>query len=76
MDTDFAHLEVLLLPCNYVHDYMTDWGDSIAPECISDLNKQKEYLREIHFLQLFNEVRFDPEKYNGEELVKESKIVN
>ena len=34
---NFQRIEVVLLPCNYVHTYMGYKEDSIHPECIGDL---------------------------------------
>ena len=34
---NYQRLEILLLPCNYVHSYMGYKDDSIHPECIGDL---------------------------------------
>ena len=37
IDTNYKRLEVLLLPCNYLHTQLGDKGDSVNPECIPDL---------------------------------------
>ena len=37
IDNDYTRLEVVLTPCNYVHRQLGDVGDSIHPECVTDL---------------------------------------
>lgn len=36
---NYSRLEVILVPCNYVHSYMGYEGDSVHPECIADREK-------------------------------------
>ena len=36
-DNDYTRLEVVLVPCNYIHTQLGYEGDSIHPECITDL---------------------------------------
>ena len=43
-DDDYTRLEVLLVPCNYLHIEGGYSGDSIHSECIGDLDKQIEYM--------------------------------
>ena len=37
IDDDYTRLEVVLVPCNYMHTMLGYQGDSISPECITDL---------------------------------------
>ena len=37
LDDDYTRLEVVLLPCNYVHTMLGHTGDSIHPDCVPDL---------------------------------------
>ena len=37
IDNDYTRLEVVLVPCNYVHQQLGDVGDFIHPECVPDL---------------------------------------
>ena len=37
-DPNFSSLEVLLVPCNYLHTLYDYTGDSVHPECVGDLN--------------------------------------
>ena len=43
-DDDYTKLEVLLVPCNYLHIENNYSGDSIHSECIADLDKQIDYM--------------------------------
>ena len=38
-DDDYARLEVVLVPCNYVHTQLGYSGDTVSPECEGDLTK-------------------------------------
>ena len=37
IDDDYTRLEVVLTPCNYKHTQLGYQGDSISPECVTDL---------------------------------------
>ena len=56
---EYQRLEVVLLPCNYIHQQWGYEGDSVSPECIADLEAQKEYLGPLDFLFYFNDEEFD-----------------
>ena len=47
---EYQRVELVLVPCNYLHTHLGYEGDTIAPECIADLDKQIEYLGPIEFL--------------------------
>ena len=32
----YQSLDLIMTPCNYIHNEISDWGDTVAPECISD----------------------------------------
>lgn len=36
-DFFYQRLEIVIVPCNYVHTYLGYEGDSIHPECVADL---------------------------------------
>lgn len=38
-NANYASLEIILAPCNYVHSHLGYEEDSVHPECIADLNK-------------------------------------
>ena len=38
-DDDYQRIDIVLLPCNYLHFEFGDTGDTIAPECIADLKE-------------------------------------
>lgn len=47
-------IEMLLVPCNYVHSYMGYEGDFIRDDCVADLEKQIEYLGPLDLSIYFN----------------------
>ena len=53
-DANYKRLEATLAPCNYIHDYISDVGDTIHPECEYDPVKQFEYLSSIKIVVLHN----------------------
>ena len=36
-NNNFRQLDVIAVPCNYLHGHLGYKGDSIHPECIADL---------------------------------------
>ena len=36
-DDDYARLDIVLLPCNYIHTMLGYTDDSVYPECVPDL---------------------------------------
>ncbi len=69
-----SRLELLILPCNYLH---TEWGytgDAIHPECIGNLEAQMEYLGPLSFVTYHTRERFDQEGFGEESIKKQSFI--
>ena len=65
-----------MTPCNYIHDYIGDVGDTIHPECEYDPVKQFEYLSTIRIVILHNSERFNPEGYGDDSIIRESKMIS
>ena len=38
-DDDYTRIELIFVPCNYIHTMLDYKEDSINPECIADLEK-------------------------------------
>ena len=36
---NYQRIELLFVPCNYLHTHLGYEGDSIDPACVADLNK-------------------------------------
>ena len=53
-DQDYARLDVILSPCNYLHTELGYQGDSIRSDCIGDYQEQIEYVGASHVLALIN----------------------
>ena len=48
--SNYQRLEVILVPCNYVHKEISDVGDTVKEECKSDLASQIEYLGNLNVI--------------------------
>ena len=44
-----------MAPCNYIHAQLSDYEDSIHPECIADRHKQEAYLGNIKIVMMMEE---------------------
>ena len=71
-EDDYQRLEVILLPCNYVHTSFGYEGDSVSPECIGDLDEQIKYLGAVNWWFYLNQERYNPEKYDEEKIERYS----
>ena len=69
-----SHIEFLMLPCNTLFREWGYEGDTVADECIWDLQKQQEYLGQINVLLYFNEENYNSEEYGDKAIRRESKI--
>ena len=56
---NFQRIEFVLLPCNYIHTDLGYTGDSIADECVADLEAQIEYLTSLRINLFYNGADFD-----------------
>ena len=64
-----------MTPCNYVHTEAGDIGDFVSEECITDPEKQFEYLSSsIQLVVLYNRERLDLLKFGDATVVRESVI--
>ena len=57
---DHKLLEIILVPCNYVHTVDGYTEDFIADECIADLEQQRAHLGPINFQLYINDSTFNP----------------
>lgn len=55
----YSSLDLILAPCNYIHTEISDFGDSVDPECIPDLAAQLEYMGPLDTVIYMNSERFD-----------------
>ena len=67
-------IEMLYVPCNYVHQYMGYKDDFIRDDCVADREKQIEYLGPLDLSVYFNSQNFNDKGYGEETIVKESHI--
>ena len=54
VDDNYARLEVIFTPCNYLHSQLGYDGDSIHPECIGGKEEQIKYLRQSNLIVYMN----------------------
>ena len=78
---DFSEIEVLLTPCNYIHQEYGPMvspsgvvGDTVSAECIADLEAQKEYLGPLEVLILSNNETLNLLGYDDEMFEREAKL--
>lgn len=73
---NWQSLDIVLVPCNYVH---ATWGyteDFIADECIADLDQQLAHLGPVNFLLYINDSTFNPQGFEEEAIYRTSILVN
>ena len=75
-DSDYSRLEVLLLPCNYLHTMLGYQGDSISDECVGSLEEQIKYLGPSHFFIYMNQEQLNPYKYEDQTITRFSELKN
>ena len=64
----------MIAPCNYIHDYISDVGDTIDPRCDYNRTEQFKYIEKINLLVLYNNQRLDPQQFGENSVINESKI--
>ena len=75
-DDNYARMEILFSPCNYVHNQVNDYGDSVSPECVPDLQAQIDYIGQPEWVLYVNHERINPDKFNDESIERTSLIKN
>mgnify|MGYP000520963955 FL=1 len=65
---DYQSLDFILTPCNYIHNEMSAYGDTVAPECIADLDAQLEYMGPLDIVIFMNSERFDQQVYGKDSI--------
>lgn len=57
-EISYQRFEWLFVPCNYLHGYLGDSGDTISEKCIADKKQQQEYLGNMRVIVLIDEYIF------------------
>ena len=52
---NYQRIELVLVPCNYLHTHLGFEGDTIHPDCVANLDEQIDYLGPIEFLMYYTE---------------------
>ena len=64
-----------MVPCNYLHNEVSQTQDTVDPECITDPELQFEYLTtSLNMVLFYNTARMHVEKYGNDKIVRESVI--
>lgn len=69
-DQKYQRLEIVMVPCNYVHSYLGYDKDTVTDGCIADLDKQIEYLGPLDFMLYHTEEIFKPDEYGERQIVR------
>ena len=69
---DLSEIEVILVPCNYIHSEWGDIGDSVSDECIADLEKQKEFMGPLEVMILINNEKLNLFEYGDDSIKREA----
>ena len=72
----YQSLDFILTPCNYIHNEMSVYGDTVSPECVADLDAQLSYMGPLDIVIFMNSERFDQQVYGEDSIVKESVILH
>jgi len=57
-DAFYQRLEIILVPCNYMHTELGYTGDSIAEGCIADEQAQRDYLDSFYLALYLSDQTF------------------
>ena len=60
IDMNYSRLEIVFLPCNYLHNQYGYKEDTISPDCIADLEQQIKYIGASWFILYTNQERIMP----------------
>lgn len=55
---DYSRVELVLVPCNYLHTELDYDGDTVPEECLADKEAMIEYLGPIEFYMYFTQETF------------------
>ena len=67
-DDNYQILDIVLVPCNYIHTQLGYTSDSVTTECDPDLNEQIKYIGPSKWTLLMNHERINPEKFDEESI--------
>lgn len=73
---EYQRIEIVLVPCNYLHSHLGYRLDRIHEDCVADLDKQIEYLGSIDVLLYHTEELFMQKNYGEDTIVKNSYLYN
>ena len=65
----------MLLPCNYVHQYLGYTEDKVYPFCKWNKNDQIEYLGPVKVIMYVNDEKYEPTEYGEDAILRESILI-
>ena len=75
-NVNYARLEFVLVPCNYVHAEFGPTDDYIRDGCIADQAAQQKYLGNLRTMVYHTTERFDINEYNDKAVSRESQLIS
>ena len=72
--TNYRYIDIVLVPCNYIHTEVGWTEDKITPECLSDREKAEDYLKNIRAYLLISEQRFQQNGFEEETIMEQSRF--
>ena len=73
-DDNYQRLELVLLPCNYVHAEFGPTDDYVRPGCIGDLDQQRGYLGNMKSIVYISEQIFYQNSYGEDSIQSRSRF--
>ena len=75
INAEYQRLEIVLVPCNYLHTHLGYTEDFISDECIADLQAQKDYLGPLDVVLYYNDEDFDQQEFGDKSILRQSRIM-
>ena len=71
---NYRYVDIILVPCNYVHTAYGYTEDKVTDECLSNKTLAEDYLRNIRAYVYMSEKRFERKGYDQETIIKRSRF--
>ena len=73
-DDNFARFDIVLNPCNYLHTLLDYKDDSVSSECVTDLQKQIQYIGPSQVITYVNMEKINSIAYGDEMIDRYSEL--
>lgn len=75
-DKQHQRIEIVMAPCNYLHQHLGYEGDVTHEDCIADLDEQIKYLGALDFMLYYTEDVFKQGLYEDKSILRQSNLLN